>query len=401
MLSGKTVLLGVTGGIACYKAAELASALVKQHCKVRVLMTKNATEFIAPLTFESLTGNPVAVDTFDRDRPWEIEHIALADQADLVLIAPATANVLAKLAHGLADDMLTTTVLACDCPKLAAPAMNTRMYENAVTQDNLDALRRYGWEIIEPVSGRLACGATGKGKLPDPERLLEAVLHALTHRKDMTGLKVLVTAGPTREALDPVRYLTNLSTGRMGYAVARAAAARGADVTLVTGPTELPRPPYMAEVVEVTSARQMFEAVTARNAEMDLIVKAAAVADYRPATVAENKIKKTRSGTDLSLPLERTDDILAWLGAHKRDGQVLCGFSMETADLLEHSREKLEKKRVDLIAANNLREEGAGFGTSTNLLTFLTADAVIPLPLMSKTEAAHQLLDELLRLMGM
>ena len=401
MLSGKTVLLGVTGGIACYKAAELASALVKQHCKVRVLMTKNATEFIAPLTFESLTGNPVAVDTFDRDRPWEIEHIALADQADLVLIAPATANVLAKLAHGLADDMLTTTVLACDCPKLAAPAMNTRMYENAVTQDNLDALRRYGWEIIEPVSGRLAGGATGKGKLPDPERLLEAVLHALTHRKDMTGLKVLVTAGPTREALDPVRYLTNLSTGRMGYAVARAAAARGADVTLVTGPTELPRPPYMAEVVEVTSARQMFEAVTARSAEMDLIVKAAAVADYRPATVAENKIKKTRSGTDLSLPLERTDDILAWLGAHKRDGQVLCGFSMETADLLEHSREKLEKKRVDLIAANNLREEGAGFGTSTNLLTFLTADAVIPLPLMSKTEAAHQLLDELLRLMGM
>ena len=401
MLSGKTVLLGVTGGIACYKAAELASALVKQHCKVRVLMTKNATEFIAPLTFESLTGNPVAVDTFDRDRPWEIEHIALADQADLVLIAPATANVLAKLAHGLADDMLTTTVLACDCPKLAAPAMNTRMYENAVTQDNLDALRRYGWEIIEPVSGRLACGATGKGKLPDPERLLEAVLHALTHRKDMTGLKVLVTAGPTREALDPVRYLTNLSTGRMGYAVARAAAARGADVTLVTGPTELPRPPYMAEVVEVTSARQMFEAVTARSAEMDLIVKAAAVADYRPATVAENKIKKTRSGTDLSLPLERTDDILAWLGAHKRDGQVLCGFSMETADLLEHSREKLEKMRVDLIAANNLREEGAGFGTSTNLLTFLTADAVIPLPLMSKTEAAHQLLDELLRLMGM
>ena len=401
MLSGKTVLLGVTGGIACYKAAELASALVKQHCKVRVLMTKNATEFIAPLTFESLTGNPVAVDTFDRDRPWEIEHIALADQADLVLIAPATANVLAKLAHGLADDMLTTTVLACDCPKLAAPAMNTRMYENAVTQDNLDALRRYGWEIIEPVSGRLACGATGKGKLPDPERLLEAVLHALTHRKDMTGLKVMVTAGPTREALDPVRYLTNLSTGRMGYAVARAAAARGADVTLVTGPTELPRPPYMAEVVEVTSARQMFEAVTARSAEMDLIVKAAAVADYRPATVAENKIKKTRSGTDLSLPLERTDDILAWLGAHKRDGQVLCGFSMETADLLEHSREKLEKKRVDLIAANNLREEGAGFGTSTNLLTFLTADAVIPLPLMSKTEAAHQLLDELLRLMGM
>lgn len=294
MLSGKTVLLGVTGGIACYKAAELASLLVKQHCNVRVLMTQNATEFIAPLTFESLTGNRVAVETFDRNRQWEIEHITLADQVDLVLIAPATANILAKLAHGLADDMLTTTVLACDCPKLAAPAMNTRMYENPVTQDNLQTLRRYGWEIIEPANGRLACGTIGKGKLPDPDHLLEAVLHALSYQKDMTGLKVLVTAGPTREALDPVRYLTNHSTGRMGYAVARAAAVRGADVTLVTGPTELRRPPYMVEVVEVTTAREMFEAVTSRSGEMDMVVKSAAVADYRPRTVAEEKLRRRK-----------------------------------------------------------------------------------------------------------
>lgn len=398
MLSGKTVLLGVTGGIACYKAAELASLLVKQHCNVRVLMTQNATEFIAPLTFESLTGNRVAVETFDRNRQWEIEHITLADQVDLVLIAPATANILAKLAHGLADDMLTTTVLACDCPKLAAPAMNTRMYENPVTQDNLQTLRRYGWEIIEPANGRLACGTIGKGKLPDPDHLLEPVLHALSYQKDMTGLKVLVTAGPTREALDPVRYLTNHSTGRMGYAVARAAAARGADVTLVTGPTELRRPPYMVEVVEVTTAREMFEAVTSRSGEMDMVVKSAAVADYRPRTVAEEKIKKAETEENLSLPLERTDDILAWLGAHKRAGQVLCGFSMETTDMLEHSRRKLEKKQVDMIAANNLREEGAGFGTPTNLLTLITVGEVTPLQLMSKTEAAHKILDEMLRL---
>ena len=399
MLNGKTVLLCVTGGIACYKAAELASALVKQHCDVHVLMTKNATEFITPLTFETLTGNRVAMDTFDKNRQWEVEHIALADRADLVLVAPATANVLAKLAHGLADDMLTTTILACDCPKMAAPAMNTRMYENPVTQDNLAALRRYGWELIEPASGRLACGAIGKGKLPDPEVLLEAVIHALSHEKDMTGMKVLVTAGPTREALDPVRYLTNHSTGRMGYAVARAAAARGADVTLVTGPTELHRPAYM-EVVEISSAREMFEAVTSRSEEMDLIVKSAAVADYRPRTVAGDKIKKSGTDADLSLPLERTDDILAWLGAHKRPGQLLCGFSMETRDLLDNSRQKLEKKHVDMIAANSLREEGAGFGTPTNRLTLILADETIPLPLLSKDEAAHRLLDELLRLRG-
>lgn len=396
MLNGKTVLLCVTGGIACYKAAELASALVKQHCNVRVLMTEHATEFIAPLTFETLTGNRVATDTFDRNRQWEVEHIALADQADLVLVAPATANVLAKLAHGLADDMLTTTILACDCPKIAAPAMNTRMYENPVTQDNLALLRQYGWEILEPASGRLACGAVGKGKLPEPERLLEAVLHALSHEKDMVGQKVLVTAGPTQESLDPVRYLTNHSTGRMGYAVATAAAARGAEVTLVTGPVELQRPAYM-EVVEITSAKDMFQAVTSRSGDMDIIIKAAAVADYRPQSVADNKLKKS-DGEGMLLPLERTDDILAWLGSHKQPGQILCGFSMETQDMLENSQKKLRKKRVDLVAANNLRDEGAGFGTPTNLLTLITADTVNPLPLMSKENAAHCLLDEILRL---
>ena len=397
MLSGKTVLLGVTGGIACYKAAALASALVKQHCDVQVVMTRNATEFLTPVTFEQLTGNRVAVDTFDRNHPFQVEHVALADRADLVLIAPATANVLAKLAHGIADDMLTTTVLACDCPKMAAPAMNTRMYENPVTQDNLAALRRYGWEIIAPASGRLACGAVGPGKLPEPEDLLECVLHALSHTKDMAGLRLLVTAGPTQEALDPVRYLTNHSTGKMGYAIARAAAARGAEVTLVTGPTALKRPAYM-EVVEVVSAREMFEAVTRRSQRQDIIVKAAAVADYRPAAVAGEKIKKSEDGSDLALTLERTDDILAWLGTHKPQGQFLCGFSMETRDVLANSRKKLLKKNLDLIAANSLREAGAGFGTATNHVTLITAQAEKDLPLMSKDQVAHALLDEILRL---
>ena len=397
MLSGKTVLLGVTGGIACYKAAALASALVKQHCDVQVVMTRNATEFLTPVTFEQLTGNRVAVDTFDRNHPFQVEHVALADRADLVLIAPATANVLAKLAHGIADDMLTTTVLACDCPKMAAPAMNTRMYENPVTQDNLAALRRYGWEIIAPASGRLACGAVGPGKLPEPEDLLECVLHALSHTKDMAGLRLLVTAGPTQEALDPVRYLTNHSTGKMGYAIARAAAARGAEVTLVTGPTALKRPAYM-EVVEVVSAREMFEAVTRRSQRQDIIVKAAAVADYRPAAVSGDKIKKSEDGSDLALTLERTDDILAWLGAHKPQGQFLCGFSMETRDVLANSRKKLLKKNLDLIAANSLREAGAGFGTATNHVTLITAQAEKDLPLMSKDQVAHALLDEILRL---
>lgn len=395
MLKGKTVLLAVTGGIACYKSAGLASALVKRGANVHVLMTRNATEFIGPHTFESLTGNRVSVDTFDRNYPFQVEHIALADQADAVLVAPATANVLAKLAHGLADDMLTTTILACDCPKLAAPAMNTRMYENPVTQDNLALLRRYGWQLIEPASGRLACGAVGKGKMPEPEELLEYVEHAIGHGRDMEGLRVLVTAGPTQEVLDPVRYLTNHSTGRMGYAIARAAAARGAEVTLVSGPTGL-RKPVCVDTVDVVSAQDMFEAVTARAAGQDIIIKAAAVADYRPAVCSEDKLKKDGDGAAPALPLARTRDILAWLGEHRAPGQFLCGFSMETRDLVENSRKKLEKKHLDLIAANNLRDPGAGFGTSTNLLTLIARDETVELPLLDKEEAAHALLDHIL-----
>lgn len=393
MLKGKTVVLGVTGGIACYKAAALASALVKQHADVQVLMTANATKFVTPVTFEQLTGNKALVDTFDRNFVHSVEHVSVADRADLVLIAPATANVLAKLAHGLADDMLTTTVLACDCPKAAAPAMNTRMYENPVTQDNLAALRRYGWEIVEPASGRLACGAVGKGKLPEPEELLEVCLHALAHEKDMIGKRVLVTAGPTREALDPVRYLTNRSTGKMGYAIARAASWRGASVTLVSGPTNLPRPGYM-DVVDVVSAQEMYEAVTARADTADIIIKAAAVADYRPAQAADNKIKK--SDSDLSVPLVRTQDILASLGAHKKPGQFLCGFSMETENVLSNSRAKLEKKNLDMIAANDTTQAGAGFAGETNILTLITPEGERRLPLMSKLDAANALLDEII-----
>ena len=395
MLKGKTVLLAVTGGIACYKSAGLASALVKRGANVHVLMTRNATEFIGPHTFESLTGNRVSVDTFDRNYPFQVEHIALADQADAVLVAPATANVLAKLARGLADDMHPTTNLACDYPKLAAPAMNTRMYENPVTQDNLALLRRYGWQLIEPASGRLACGAVGKGKMPEPEELLEYVEHAIGHGRDMEGLRVLVTAGPTQEALDPVRYLTNHSTGRMGYAIARAAAARGAEVTLVSGPTGL-RKPVCVDTVDVVSAQDMFEAVTARAAGQDIIIKAAAVADYRPAVCSEDKLKKDGDDSAPALPLARTRDILAWLGEHRAPGQFLCGFSMETRDLVENSRKKLEKKHLDLIAANNLRDPGAGFGTSTNLLTLIARDETVELPLLDKEEAAHALLDHIL-----
>ncbi len=393
MLRGKTVVLGVTGGIACYKAASLASALVKQHANVQVLMTENATRFISPITFEQLTGNKVLADTFDRSFQHSVAHVSVADRADFVLIAPATANVLAKLAHGLADDMLTTTVLACNCPKAAAPAMNTKMYENPVTQDNIAALRRYGWEIVEPASGRLACGAVGKGKLPEPEQLLEVCLHQLAHSKDMIGKRVLVTAGPTREALDPVRYLTNHSSGRMGYAIAKAASSRGAEVTLVSGPTALPRPGYV-EVVDVVSAQDMYAAVTDRADEMDIIIKAAAVADYRPANIADQKMKK--SDDELSIPLERTKDILAELGARKRPGQFLCGFSMETEHLLENSQKKLVKKHLDLIAANNVKVEGAGFGVDTNVLTLISPDGVRKLPLLSKDEAANALLDEIL-----
>ena len=389
MLSGKTILLGVTGGIAAYKAAALASALVKQHAAVEVVMTDHATKFIAPLTFEQLTGRRTMVDTFDRNFSHQVEHIALAERTDLVLIAPATANVCAKLAHGLADDMLTTTVLACTCPKLIAPAMNTHMYENPVTQDNLETLRRYGWEVIAPASGRLACGSVGAGKLPEPELLLEHILRAAALPHDLGGLRVLVTAGPTQEALDPVRYLTNHSTGKMGYAIARMAMMRGARVTLISGPTALTPPPFV-EVVPVVSAQDMFDAVAARCEQADLIFKAAAVADYTPLTRAEDKIKKQDG--ELSLPLKRTADILAYVGAHRRPGQVICGFSMETQNMLENSRAKLEKKRVDMICANNLKVEGAGFGTDTNVLTLITAAGAEELPLMSKEAAAGEIL---------
>lgn len=396
MLQGKTVVLGVTGGIAAYKMPNLASALVKLGCNVQVLMTQNATQFITAVTFETLTGNKALVDTFDRNFSFQVEHIAVADQADLVMIAPATANVIAKLAHGLADDMLTTTVLACNCPKIVVPAMNTKMYENPVTQDNLNTLRRYGWEVVEPASGYLACGAVGKGKLPEPEVLLQVILHDLAHEKDMVGKKVLVTAGPTQEALDPVRYLTNHSSGKMGYAIAQAAARRGAQVTLVSGPVALKRLPYV-ETVDVVSAQEMFEAVAVRAAEQDILIKAAAVADYRPMMVAEDKMKK--SDDALAIPLERTQDILGWLGQHRRPGQFLCGFSMETQNMVENSRKKLEKKQVDMIAANNLKVEGAGFGVDTNLLTLITKDGLDELPLVTKEEAADLLLDRILKRM--
>lgn len=390
MLKGKTVLLGVTGGIAAYKAAALASALVKQHASVEVVMSAHATEFIAPLTFEQLTGNRCMVDTFDRNFSHHVEHIALADRTDLVLIAPATANVCAKLAHGLADDMLTTTVLACACPKLIAPAMNTKMFENPVTQDNLETLRRYGWEVIAPVSGRLACGSVGTGKLPEPDLLLQHILRAIALPHDLAGRRVLVTAGPTQEALDPVRYLTNHSSGKMGYALARMAMLRGAEVVLVSGPTSLIPPPFV-EVAEVISAQDMFETVAARQDWADLIFKAAAVADYTPADYSDDKVKKQPGA--MSIPLKRTRDILKHLGDHRRPGQVLCGFSMETRDLLENSRAKLEKKNVDMICANSLKVAGAGFGTDTNVITVITREGVEELPLMSKEDAASRILD--------
>lgn len=395
MLSGKTVLLGVTGGIAAYKAAALASALVKQHAAVEVVMTENATKFVTPLTFEQLTGRRVAVDTFDRNFPHQVEHISLAQRTDLVIVAPATANVCAKLAHGLADDMLTTTVLACRCPKLIAPAMNTNMYENPVTQDNLETLRRYGWEVIEPASGRLACGAVGKGKLPEPEELLQHILRHLALPHDLAGKKVLVTAGPTQESLDPVRYLTNHSSGKMGYAIAKMAMLRGADVTLVSGPTAIAPPPFV-NVVNVVSAQDMFDAVAAHAPEADFIFKAAAVADYTPVSCSDNKVKK--SDGDLSIPLKRTRDILKSLGENRRTGQIICGFSMETENMVENSREKLIKKNVDMICANNLKQSGAGFGVDTNVITIITREKTEELPLQSKEAAANAILNAAIEL---
>ena len=393
MLKGKTVLLGVTGGIAAYKSASLASMLVKSGANVRVIMTEHATNFINPITFETLTGHKCVTDTFDRNFEFQVEHISLAKEADVIMVAPATANVIAKLAHGLADDMLTTTILASSAPKLIAPAMNTGMYENPVTQDNLLLLQKYGMEVIEPATGHLACGDEGKGKMPEPELLYEYILKACACKKDMKGLKVLVTAGPTQEAVDPVRFLTNHSSGRMGYSIAKACMLRGADVTLVTGPTRLTAP-IAVNVIPVISARDMFEAVTSHSPDMDIIIKAAAVADYRPAKVSEEKVKK--SDDNASLALERTDDILRYLGEHKRPGQFLCGFSMETEHMLENSKKKLEKKHLDMIAANNLKVPGAGFETSTNVITIITPDSVRELELMSKEDAAFCLLDEIL-----
>ena len=395
MLKGKTVILGVTGSIAAYKAANLASMLKKQHADVQVIMTKNATQFMNPITFESLTGNKCLVDTFDRNFQFQVEHVALAKRADLAIVAPATANIMAKLAHGLADDMLTTTLLACRCPKLIAPAMNTRMYENPVTQDNMDILRKYGFRIIEPAVGHLACGDTGAGKLPPETLLLECILDEIAMEKDMKGLHVLITAGPTMEAIDPVRFISNHSTGKMGYALARVCRRRGAEETLVSGKTNL-EVPYGVTLVPVTSAQDMFEAVSLRAKEQDMIIKAAAVADYRPVAIAENKIKK--SPGDMSIALERTTDILAWLGEHRREGQVLCGFAMETEHMVEHAKEKLTGKHVDMIAANNVKVAGAGFGTDTNVVTLITEDGVEELAKMSKEEVASRIVDALLRL---
>lgn len=392
LLSGKTVLLCVTGGIAAYKMPNVARMLKKLGCNVHVLMTQNATNFITATTFETLTANKCLIDTFDRNFEFSVEHVALAKQADLVLIAPATANVIGKIANGIADDMLTTTVMACTCKCLIAPAMNHNMYHNPIVQDNIRKLEHYGYEMIEPVRGMLANGDTGDGKLPSEEELAEYVLRELAAPKDMAGLKILVTAGPTQEAIDPVRYITNHSTGKMGYAIARRAMYRGADVTLVTGPTAC-EPPRFVNVVPVVTASQMYDAVMSRAKEQDIIVKAAAVADYRPASVAEEKIKK--SDREASIELERTQDILAALGADKGK-TILCGFSMETEHMLENSRKKLRKKNVDLIAANNLKVEGAGFGTDTNVLTLITEDGERELARMSKEEAADELLTELL-----
>lgn len=395
MLKGKTVLLGITGSIAAYKIAYLASALHKLHADVHVLMTENATNFINPITFETLTGNKCLVDTFDRNFQFQVEHVSIAKKADVVMIAPASANVIGKLANGLADDMLTTTVMACRCQKILAPAMNTAMYENPVVQDNIRKLQTYGYEVITPASGYLACGDTGAGKMPEPETLLEYILKESAFQKDLAGKKLLVTAGPTQEAIDPVRCLTNHSSGKMGYAIAKMAMLRGAEVTLVSGPTAI-EPPLFVKVVPVTSARDMFETVTGLSDEQDIIIKAAAVADYRPKQVSEDKVKK--KDDQAFIELERTDDILKYLGQHKKQGQFLCGFSMETRDMIRNSRAKLEKKNLDMVAANNLKVEGAGFQGDTNVLTLITQDEEVSLPLMSKEDAALKILDKILLL---
>ena len=393
MLKGKTVLLGGTGSIAAYKIAYLASALKKLHAQVHVLMTQNATNFINPITFETLTGNKCLVDTFDRNFEFSVEQVSNAKQADVVMIAPASANVIGKLAHGIADDMLTTTIMACKCKKIVSPAMNTNMYENPIVQDNLAILQHYGYEVIEPASGYLACGDTGAGKMPEPEMLLDYILREIAKEKDLLGRKVLVTAGPTQEAIDPVRYITNHSSGKMGYALAKAAMLRGADVTLVSGPCAIEPPPFV-KLVPVVTAKEMFDAVTSVSFEQDIIIKAAAVADYRPANVYEDKVKKHEE--QMSIKLEKTDDILGYLGEHRLPGQFLCGFSMETQNMLGNSRAKLGKKHLDMVAANNLKVAGAGFQGDTNVLTLITQDEDVSLQLMSKEDAANVILDKIL-----
>lgn len=393
MLQGKHVVLAVTGGIAAYKMATMASMLVKQHAQVQVLMTRNATNFINPITFETLTGRKCLIDTFDRNFEFEVEHVSVAKWADIVLVAPATANVIGKIAGGLADDMLTTTLLACKCKKLIAPAMNTQMYENPIVQDNIRKLEQYGMEVIRPISGHLACGDTGMGKMPEPETMLQYILRDLALPKDMLGLRVLVTAGPTMEAIDPVRFITNHSSGTMGYEIARNCMLRGAEVTLVSGKTAIEPPPFV-QVVPVCSAQDMFEAVTSRSRQQDVIIKAAAVADFRPAQVAQEKIKKTEE--ESVLHLERTQDILQYLGEHKPEGQFLCGFAMETEHLLENARKKLEKKNLDLVVANNLKVEGAGFGAGTNVVTLITKDQEQQLECMSKAQVASRIADKIL-----
>ena len=396
MLQGKTVLLGVTGSIAAYKIAYLASALKKLHAQVHVLMTENATNFINPITFESLTGNKCLVDTFDRNFQFQVEHVSIAKQADVVMIAPASANVIGKLAHGIADDMLTTTIMACKCKKIISPAMNTNMYENPIVQDNLAILQHYGYEVIEPASGYLACGDTGAGKMPEPEMLLEYILREIAKEKDLTGQKVLVTAGPTQEAIDPVRYITNHSSGKMGYALAKAAMLRGAQVTLVSGPCAIEPPPFV-KLVPIVTAKEMFDAVTSVSFEQDIIIKAAAVADYRRAQVFDDKVKKQEG--QMSIELEKTDDILQYLGDNRVPGQFLCGFSMETQNMLGNSRAKLGKKHLDMVAANNLKVAGAGFQGDTNVLTLITQDEDVSLQLMSKEDAANIILDKILSIM--
>ena len=394
MLKDKTILLGVTGSIAAYKIASLASMLIKQHAKVHVIMTKNATNFINPITFETLTGNKCLVDTFDRNFEFQVEHVSLAKQADLALVAPASANVIGKLAHGIADDMLTTTLLACKAPILVSPAMNTNMYENPIVQDNIHTLEWYGMKIITPASGYLACGDTGAGKMPEPETLFAHIEAEIACEKDLVGKRVLVTAGATQEALDPVRYLTNHSSGKMGYALAKAAMLRGAQVTLVSAPTNLTAP-LGVELAPVVSAQDMFEAVESRFDDTDILIMAAAVADYRPKEFVDHKIKKKEG--DNSLELARTTDILGTLGPRKRADQFICGFSMETENLLDNSAQKLKKKNLDMIAANNLRTQGAGFGTETNVVTLIRPDGMVELPIMSKLDVAHRILDHILR----